>query len=27
VTEIDGHAVWFEVLRDEYNDLKSLLLQ
>jgi len=27
ITEIDGHAVGFEVLRDEYNDLKSLLLQ
>lgn len=27
ITEVDGRAVWFEVLRDEYNDLKSLLLQ
>jgi hypothetical protein len=27
ITEIEGHAVGFEVLRDEYNDLKSLLLQ
>lgn len=27
ITEIDGHAVGFEVLRDEYNDLKGLLLQ
>lgn len=27
ITEIDGHAVGFEVLRDEYGDLKSLLLQ
>ena len=27
ITEIDGHTVWFEVLRDEYEHLKSLLLQ
>lgn len=27
ITEVDGRAVGFEVLRDEYNDLKSLLLQ
>jgi hypothetical protein len=27
ITEIDGHAVGFEVLRDEYEHLKSLLLQ
>lgn len=27
ITEIDGHAVGFEVLRDEFSDLKSLLLQ
>lgn len=26
ITEIDGHAVGFEVLRDEYEHLKSLLL-
>lgn len=27
ITEVDGRAVGFEVLRDEYGDLKSLLLQ
>lgn len=27
VTEIDGHAVGFEVLRDEFPNLKSLILQ
>lgn len=27
ITEVDGHAVGFEVLRDEYEHLKSLILQ
>lgn len=27
ITEIDGRTFGFEVLRDEYNDLKSLILQ
>ncbi len=27
LTEIDGRAVWFEVFRDEYTNLKSLLLK
>mgnify|MGYP003480026216 CR=1 FL=1 len=27
ITEVDGHAVGFEVLRDEFEHLKSLILQ